>query len=64
MKKTVWARLLAGLLILKDVRGSSARWFFHRLALFFSNKPTLIAEIWLMRMLMLICCERKTLFVH
>jgi len=31
MKKTARARLLAGLLILSDVRGSSARWFFPRL---------------------------------
>jgi len=31
--KTVRARLLAGLLILLDVRGSSVRWFFPRLLL-------------------------------
>jgi hypothetical protein len=30
-KKMVRARLLVGLLILSDVRGSSARWFFLRL---------------------------------
>ena len=28
------------------------------------DKPTLIDEIWLMLMLMLICCVRKTLFVR
>jgi hypothetical protein len=33
LKKTAWARLLAGLLILSDVRGSSMRWFFPRLLL-------------------------------
>jgi len=33
MKKTTWARLLMGLLILSDVRESSARWFFPRLLL-------------------------------
>jgi hypothetical protein len=33
LMKTAWARLLAGLLILSDVRGSSARWFFPRLLL-------------------------------
>jgi hypothetical protein len=33
LKKTMWARLLVGLLILSDVRGSSARWFFPRLLL-------------------------------
>jgi len=33
MKKMAWARLLAGLLILSDVRGSSMRWFFPRLLL-------------------------------
>jgi hypothetical protein len=31
LKKTAQARLLAGLLILSDVRGSSMRWFFPRL---------------------------------
>jgi hypothetical protein len=29
--KIAWARLLTGLLILSDVRGSSVRWFFPRL---------------------------------
>jgi len=29
--KMAWARLLMGLLILLDVRGSSVRWFFPRL---------------------------------
>jgi hypothetical protein len=33
MKKTAQARLLMGLLILSDVRGSSARWFFTRFLL-------------------------------
>jgi len=33
MKKMWWARLLMGLLIFMDVRGSSRRWFFHRLLL-------------------------------
>jgi hypothetical protein len=33
LMKTAWARHLAGLLILSDVRGSSARWFFPRLLL-------------------------------
>jgi hypothetical protein len=31
LTKTMRARLLAGLLILSDVRGSSMRWFFPRL---------------------------------
>jgi hypothetical protein len=31
LKKMALARLLAGILILSDVRGSSARWFFLRL---------------------------------
>jgi hypothetical protein len=30
LKKMARARLLVGLLILSDVRGSSARWFFPR----------------------------------
>jgi hypothetical protein len=29
--KMAWARLLAGLLIFSDVRGSSMMWFFPRL---------------------------------
>jgi hypothetical protein len=33
LTKTARARLLAGLLILSDVRGSSVRWFFPRLLL-------------------------------
>jgi len=28
------------------------------------DKPMIIAKVWLMSMLMLICCERKTLFVR
>jgi hypothetical protein len=32
-KKMVRARLLVGLIILSDVRGSSTRWFFLRLLL-------------------------------
>jgi hypothetical protein len=31
MKKTARTKLLAGLIILSDVRGSSVRWFFPRL---------------------------------
>jgi hypothetical protein len=33
MKKMAQARLLVGLLILSDVRGSFVRWFFPRLLL-------------------------------
>jgi hypothetical protein len=33
LTKKVRARLLTGLLILSDVRGSSTRWFFPRLLL-------------------------------